>query len=569
MMSRILLLTITAIVLCASSGVRAELVGYWPFDGDTLDLSGTDNHGELMGGSFANNVPAVLGSGQSIRFEDPLEHVFVPADPSLNSRTFTLSMFINDQEQFDGINRFTSRQGDTFETGIDKVFGSDSISYYSPTVGWVRTDVVPEIDTWHHLAYVADGEEMTVYVDGDAIFGPTAFSASPSGFLHIGNRWNDIEGFFGLMDDVALWSVALPEASIAELASGAKTPLQIPVPEPPAPPPTPFLTVKSNVDTWRLSTEAIDGGIAGDWDWTADPAPPNASTFTLEPIATEAGVMGHIDAAANALEAQGILADNDTYYYRTTFNLERASGITAELQLAVDNGAQVYINGELLGVETSFLVENWALPLPSLSFGADGSVEGTKFEVVAESFSGWIQGENEIVLAVRNPFEENAPAGGFAFRLDFFGSSEPGDFDGNGIVDATDIDLLIAAIRGDQSPAFDLNSDGAVNGADLDVMVRDVVGTWYGDANLDGEFNSSDLVTVFSAGKYESFVDASWAEGDWNGDQVFNSGDLVTAFSDGGYEQGPRAGVAAVPEPASAWMVLTGLVLLAGYRKRG
>jgi hypothetical protein len=558
---------LTALCLSIGSSARAELVGYWPFNGNSLDQSTLGNHGELFGGVYSNNVPAVLGAGQSLSFEDPFDHVFVDANESLNARTFTLSMFINDQGQFEGINRFTSRESDTFETGLDKVFGTDSISYYSPSAGWVRTGFVPEIDAWHHLAYVADGSEMTVYVDGELSFGPVAFAAAPAGFLHIGNRWNDVEGFFGMMDDVAMWSVPLPETSIAELASGAKSPLEIPIPEPPTPPPAPFLSVATNVDSWKQSTESTDGGLLGDWDWSGDPDPPSAATFTLDVLPTEPGVVGHINAAATFLDVQGLQADNDTHYYRTTFQLDRTSGVTAELQLAVDNGAQVYINGELVGIEASFVVENWSPPLPSLTFASDGSVEGTKFDVVADSFSGWIQGENEIMLAVRNPFEETAPAGGFALRLDFFSDTARGDFNGDGMIDAADIDLLNAAIRGDQAPAFDLTGDGAVNGNDRDEMIRGVIGTWYGDSNLDGEFSSADLVAVFSAGKDESFADAGWAEGDWNGDRVFNSGDLVTAFSDGGYEVGPRP-AAAVPEPVGAWLVLVGLGITGCYGRR-
>ncbi|MCA9198158.1 MAG: Hint domain-containing protein [Planctomycetales bacterium] len=58
-----------------------------------------------------------------------------------------------------------------------------------------------------------------------------------------------------------------------------------------------------------------------------------------------------------------------------------------------------------------------------------------------------------------------------------------------------------------------------------------------GDSNHDGSFNSSDLVYVFAAGKYEDAIDqnASFEEGDWNGDGDFNSSDLVFAFQSGTY----------------------------------
>jgi hypothetical protein len=61
-----------------------------------------------------------------------------------------------------------------------------------------------------------------------------------------------------------------------------------------------------------------------------------------------------------------------------------------------------------------------------------------------------------------------------------------------------------------------------------------------GDANLDGLFNSSDLVAVFQAGQYEDGVigNSNWSTGDWNCDQEFDTGDLVLAFQAGIYELG-------------------------------
>jgi hypothetical protein len=58
-----------------------------------------------------------------------------------------------------------------------------------------------------------------------------------------------------------------------------------------------------------------------------------------------------------------------------------------------------------------------------------------------------------------------------------------------------------------------------------------------GDANRDGVFNSSDLVLIFGAGKYqnETLGNARWEEGDWDGDQKFTTTDLVYAFQSGEY----------------------------------
>jgi hypothetical protein len=89
-----------------------------------------------------------------------------------------------------------------------------------------------------------------------------------------------------------------------------------------------------------------------------------------------------------------------------------------------------------------------------------------------------------------------------------------------------------------------------------------------GDANLDGEFNSSDLVEVFQRGKYELDIDAGWAEGDWNGDRRFDSGDMVAAFQDGGYEVGALAAVSAVPEPSCGLLLAIAVIGICQLRKR-
>ena len=67
---------------------------------------------------------------------------------------------------------------------------------------------------------------------------------------------------------------------------------------------------------------------------------------------------------------------------------------------------------------------------------------------------------------------------------------------------------------------FDLDADRRDSQSDVIYWVEVLANTFIGDSNLDGEFNSSDLVVVFTAGEYED--DASrnsvWSQGDWNGD---------------------------------------------------
>jgi hypothetical protein len=142
-----------------------------------------------------------------------------------------------------------------------------------------------------------------------------------------------------------------------------------------------------------------------------------------------------------------------------------------------------------------------------------------------------------------------------------------GDFNANGFRDVGDLDLLASAMMAND-PSFDLDGDGDADLADRTHWVEVLANTYSGDVDLNGEFNSSDMVQVFIAGKYETGQPATWAEGDFNGDKVFDSGDLVTAFIGGGYEVGPRPGVAAqVPEPAGTLLLTAGLILVVHARR--
>ena len=144
-----------------------------------------------------------------------------------------------------------------------------------------------------------------------------------------------------------------------------------------------------------------------------------------------------------------------------------------------------------------------------------------------------------------------------------------GDFNADGVLDAIDIDLLNSAI-GATDPAFDLNSDGIVSTADRTVWVEDLKNTFFGDSNLDGEFNTSDFIHVFQRNDYEDGIvsNSGWSDGDWNGDEEFDSSDFIVAFQGGGFESGPRASVSSVPEPSGLLLLIVGLCGVT-MRRRG
>ena len=154
----------------------------------------------------------------------------------------------------------------------------------------------------------------------------------------------------------------------------------------------------------------------------------------------------------------------------------------------------------------------------------------------------------------------------------------PGDVNGDGVVDVSDLDEINEAFKdGTSKPRYDINLDTNVDFNDVMAWIKWSKGTCIGDVNLDGVFDSDDLIQLFQKGTYESGGLATWTSGDWNGDCKFDSSDLLLAFQEGCYEGGVvkaedmesnAVKAESVPEPATATLLLTSLLALAAVRRR-
>jgi arylsulfatase A-like enzyme len=200
-------------------------------------------------------------------------------------------------------------------------------------------------------------------------------------------------------------------------------------------------------------------------------------------------------------------------------------------------------------------------PLASdLAMIEDDTLRQRTAKMIDAFFSHWEKSDPRTTLAVDYSLAENQT------RI----PPLLGDLDGDGDRDGVDIDVLSAAIRnGGTDARLDLNADGSVDHEDQLFWVNDVKKTWLGDSNLNGVFDSEDLILVFLASEYEDEFpgNSGWSEGDWNGDGEFGTGDLTLAFQSGGYEQGRRTALSVVPEPSSLPMLI-GALLGMGFRRR-
>ncbi len=162
---------------------------------------------------------------------------------------------------------------------------------------------------------------------------------------------------------------------------------------------------------------------------------------------------------------------------------------------------------------------------------------------------------------------EDAAGGTLTTEVDAVADVAPafvprGDLDKDGVVGAWDIGLLQRHVgEAAYGLGYDLNGDGAASAADVDVLVQEILGTRFGDTDLNRRVDLDDLTIVGTF--YGQPGSYSWREGDFNGDGIVDLDDLTTLGTFYGWRP---SGPTPLPEPAT--LGLLGLGALPLLRRR-
>jgi hypothetical protein len=216
-------------VVASSRPVFPAPAGYWSFDDQgasvTADLSGSGHDGTLQGG-------VVYGPGHSGRAGDfavqlnGTDAAVTTAVPLLDGLDgFTLAGWVNFTEPQAPRTGFFG-QNDVVEFGMN---AADSIELWTPTGGAIQTPFGPSSNGWRHITVIADAVSRRLFVDGVLVAsGAVGTPTSTAGFnFNMGGAGiQDGAGNFlnGQLDDVAVWTEAIPTTFISQLAAGTLTP---------------------------------------------------------------------------------------------------------------------------------------------------------------------------------------------------------------------------------------------------------------------------------------------------------------------------------------------------------
>ena len=228
------ILALTLLLMCTSLGITAEdadLVAYFPFNGNPEDASGNDNHGTVVGdaqwdkGKFGDAIQLPPTVYVELKVSDSLHGDIFKSDP------FTLSAWI--QPDFTGSpweHIWRSLPGAAGHNTLFLNKDQRLLSWRGQVGGWTvlcqTEDGIIEANEWTHVAVSSDGNKFRIYANGEKV-AETDYQETRGNNETYRLGGSDGETFAGAMDDVAVFTRALDEGEISSLLDGVDTLLPV------------------------------------------------------------------------------------------------------------------------------------------------------------------------------------------------------------------------------------------------------------------------------------------------------------------------------------------------------
>jgi hypothetical protein len=253
-------LVVVSTTLLSARVSNGVVVGLWRFNessGDATDSAGNGNVGTFVGSNVTRSA-GMSGFGNALSVtsdQTNRAYVQVPGNFSLQiglTAGTPWSVTAWAKENSDGFGLFYNTYG-TILSQKDPAFSNYGLEFQSGANGdeqyymWhgintslqVATGVTPTLDVWNHYAYVYNGTDYIMYVNGVEKKRKTVGSQSLNftgytGALEIGGNLtkSPSHNWDGLIDDVAIFNQALTPADITTVMGGNFSPYISPLPPP-------------------------------------------------------------------------------------------------------------------------------------------------------------------------------------------------------------------------------------------------------------------------------------------------------------------------------------------------
>lgn len=203
------------------SALGDGLVAYYPFNGNADDLSGNENNGYIVG-SVTYTTDRFGNMNEAIQLDGTNGYVEVPNSTSLQSPTngITLTGWVY-LENYTDFGIVMKTNSNTYgEYGLDFQSGYPGDWFWINESDGFLSNVSFELSTWYFVVATLDGNNATVYVNGNIVgsnvlTGPIQADENP---LTMGCHFpGGPDGQQGKLDDIRIFNRELSLTEIQEL----------------------------------------------------------------------------------------------------------------------------------------------------------------------------------------------------------------------------------------------------------------------------------------------------------------------------------------------------------------
>jgi hypothetical protein len=212
------------------------LVGYWPFNGNANDESGTGNNGTVNGAVLTTDRFGNIDKAYA--FDGLNDFINVLHNQSLNLPNGTINLWFktqsNNRMSLFNKSNFDDASNENYMSTLGYLFtvnGPTGISYFSkynsnclPGSGWEGpTNSLNYSDNkFHMITCVTSSSSIDIFLDGtkQASIASPKINADTCGNsnLRFGVSWSgDLNPYLGDMDDIGIWNRALTQQEITNL----------------------------------------------------------------------------------------------------------------------------------------------------------------------------------------------------------------------------------------------------------------------------------------------------------------------------------------------------------------
>ncbi len=219
----------STVALADRSASAASVYAHYSFDNGYNDVSGNLRHGTLtdvgtIGNSGITSTPGEFKfGGGGLNLSSEADYVAIPSKTFGSGVPYSIAFWAKkaqDNKQWDMV--IGDRNNNVFFIALNDTSGSlTGIRWRSNTSasGNREVDAVAPNDTnWHHYVIVADGSDLTVYVDKIAAAGSETGVSTGFTLNTIGQAYTTASfSFFGQIDEMWIFDSAIDQTIINNL----------------------------------------------------------------------------------------------------------------------------------------------------------------------------------------------------------------------------------------------------------------------------------------------------------------------------------------------------------------